>query len=309
MEESRTIELAAVAPFDLAKTVAALRRRPNVLTDDFSDGEYRRVLPLSGRERVLGARQVAPDRVQVRALDGPLAEVERAEAAAIMRRMLGLDVDLAPLAASVADDPLLSGLLRRLAGMKPPRYPALWVTFASVVPYQQVSLESGVAVTNRLIAALGTRHERAEHVSYGFPSPAAFLAAEPDTLRACGLSAAKVRTLRAIAERILSGELAEEEISALDDEAAVTRLTALPGIGPWSAQIVLLRGFRRLTVFPAGDAGAIRNLRVLYDLPQEEVARKAEAILRQMGPWRGYLYFLLLGSNLLKRGLIQPTTE
>jgi DNA-3-methyladenine glycosylase II len=123
------------------------------------------------------------------------------------------------------------------------------------------------------------------------------------------LSAAKVRALRAIAERIVSGELTEREIAALDDEAAVARLTTLPGIGPWSAQIVLLRGFRRLSVFPAGDAGAIRNLRVLYDLPQEDVARKGEAILRQMGPWRGYLYFLLLGSNLLKRGLIEPASE
>jgi DNA-3-methyladenine glycosylase II len=309
MEPTGTIDLPAVVPFDLAKTVAALRRRPNALTDDMCDGEYRRVLTLGGRERVLGVRQIAPDRVRVRGLDGAPVDAESNEAAAIIQRMLGLDVDLAPLAARLEGDPLLSGLLRRLAGMKPPRYPALWITFASIVPYQQVSLESGVAVTNRLITALGTRHGVAGQVAYGFPSAATFLRAEPEVLRVTGLSAAKIRALRAIAERIEAGELTEEEIAPLGDEAAIARLTALPGIGPWSAQIVLLRGFRRLTVFPQGDAGAIRNLRVLYDLPQEEVARKGEALLRLMGPWRGYLYFLLLGSNLLARGLVEPAEE
>src|SRR5579862_2358016 len=87
------IELPALAPFDLAQTVAALRRRPQSLTDALVADEFRRVLPVGGRERLLGVRQVAADRVRLRALDGPLAAGdERAEAAALVTRMLGLDV-------------------------------------------------------------------------------------------------------------------------------------------------------------------------------------------------------------------------
>lgn len=308
-QDEQAFELSAVAPFDLAQTVAALRRRPHSLTDTLVEDEYRRVLLLVGRERLLGVRQVAPDRVRVRALDGPLAEDERQEAAALVTRVLGLDVDLAPVRAIAREDAGIRALAAGLAGLKPPRYPSLWVTFASVVPYQQVSLESGVAVMNRVIAALGTPHEREGIVYYGFPRPERLLAAEPDALRGCGLSAAKVRTLTALAERIVAGELTEEQLEALSDAEAEERLRALPGIGPWSAHLVLLRGFRRLAIFPAGDSGATRNLRLFLGVPESEVPHASAALLERLGPYRGYLYFLLLGRSLLARGLIAPSTE
>ncbi|MBF6591372.1 MAG: DNA-3-methyladenine glycosylase 2 family protein [Ktedonobacterales bacterium] len=305
MSATDSLELAAVPPFDLAMTVAALRRRPHSLTDALVDGEYRRVLSLDGVERLVGVRQLAPDRVRVRALDGPLGSAAGEEAARLVERMLGLRVDLAPVAARVAGDAHLAALFRRLAGMKPPRFPSLWVTFACVVPYQQVSLEAGVAVMNRVIQALGTRHLYEGQTYFGFPTPERFRAADVAMLRGRGLSAAKVRTLTHVAELILSGELTEAEIEPLEDAAAVARLTALPGIGPWSAHLVLLRGLRRLSVFPAGDSGASRNLRLLFDVPADDLPRLERALLETLGPWRGELYFLLLGRSLLARGLIQ----
>jgi DNA-3-methyladenine glycosylase II len=307
MTESEPFELPAIAPFDLGQTVEALRRRPHSLTDYTVDSEYRRVLPLSAGERVICVRQIAADRVAVRALDGPLSGDERTRAAALVTRILGLSVDLGPLAALARDDEQIHALYQGLAGLKPPRYPSLWVTFASVVPYQQVSLESAIAVMNRIIAALGTTHEVEGSVYFGFPSAETFLGADPDLLRRCGLSTAKVRTLTSLAERVTRGELIEAQIEPLPDDEAVQQLSALPGIGPWSAQIVLLRGFRRLSVFPAGDAGANRNLRLFLDIPPEDLPRAVAALLAKLGPYQGYLYFMLLGRNLLSRGLIPPS--
>jgi DNA-3-methyladenine glycosylase II len=121
-----------------------------------------------------------------------------------------------------------------------------------------------------------------------FPSAEAVAAMDEAALRACGLSAAKARAVHAAAEAVRSRELREEDLEALPSAGAAERLLALPGIGPWSAALVLLRGLGRLDVFPAGDSGATRRLRTA--LPGASGARLLDAL----GPWRGMLYFHLL---------------
>jgi DNA-3-methyladenine glycosylase II len=192
-------------------------------------------------------------------------------------------------------------LALRLAGMKPPRFPSLWDAFCQIVPFQLVSLSAAVATLNRFVMALGPRVE-VEGVSYwGMPTPASVLSAEMATLRGCGLSASKAQTLRGLAAQALVGELDEALLDMASDEELIARLIRLPGIGPWSAQVALLRGFGRLSVFPAGDSGATRGLRELFsEEPQPDEA--ARALLQRLGAWRGYLYFMLLGRRLLADG-------
>lgn len=299
------MSLRAVPPFDLALTVAVLRRRASHAVEVFEGGEYRRVLTLAGRRRLVGVRQVAPDSVALRGLDGPLAPEEVRAAAASVERMLGLGVDMAPVRDVFAEDPRLAPLVERLAGMKPPRFVSLWVTLLSVVPFQQVSLDAGMAVLNRVITRLGATLECGGRTYYAFPTPEQWLAAEPEALRGCGLSAAKVRTLTGAAGAIAGGTLREEDIEAASDEEAVARLTALPGIGPWSAHVILLRGFRRLSFYPAGDSGAARNLNTLFELPGRGESAEARAIVERLGAYRGYLYFVLLAWKLLATGAIE----
>lgn len=107
-------------------------------------------------------------------------------------------------------------------------------------------------------------------------------------------------TVRALARAIESGELSEAALEVLPTAAARERLIALPGVGPWSAAVVLLRGFGRLDVFPPGDAGALRSLRALLPTPADSPQRVIECF----GERRGYLYFCLLGRSLLAKGLI-----
>lgn len=309
MHPAREMILHATLPFDLHATVEAMRRRPNNRVEVWHDGEYRRVLSLGGRPTLFDVRQVAPDRIAVCVLD-PVADNAALEVGGeLLGKMLGTGVDLAQAQARARVIPELAPYVAPLAGMKPPRFPSLWETLLAVIPFQQVSLAAGVAVLNRLVEALGPRIEYDNHVYLGMPSPEAVLAAPTETLRGSGLSAAKVSTLRGVAERAVAGELDERQFAGLDDEAAIARLTALPGIGPWSAQLVLLRGLRRLSIFPQGDSGATRTLAGVLDLPIDESRERARQVLAALGPDRGYLYFLLLGSRLLRQGIIAGTTE
>jgi len=80
-------------------------------------------------------------------------------------------------------------------------------------------------------------------------------------------------------------------------------LTELPGIGPWSANLVLLRGLGRVDVFPPGDRGATVALQGMLQLRS---ARELDTVIDKLGDQRGLLYFCVLGSKLLERGLIRP---
>lgn len=306
MSDSMTsFTLRALPPFDLALTVAVTRRRPTNLVDTWSDGVYRRMLRVGGRERLIAIRQTGLATVEVSTLDGPLTPVERDELSPLLGRMLGLARDLTPVVAAFSCYEPLARLLTQLEGMKPPRYPDLWTTLVGVVPYQQVSLEAGQAISNRMIVDIEPRAVYNDTVYYNYPTPEQFLLASDEQTRAWGLSIAKVKTLRSGAEAILSGSIREDELVGLDDDAAIARLTQLHGIGRWSAQVILLRGLGRLSAFPLGDSGAQRAFKAIFGWEAGEVDARRTELLAALSEWRGYLYFVLLGTRLLETGQIE----
>ena len=304
-DNTTTFMLRALPPFDLALTVAVTRRRPTNLVDTWSGDVYRRVLRIGGRERLIAIRQIDPAIIEVTALDGLLTNNEREELSLLLARMLGLTRDLTPVVAAFSCYEPLARLLTQLEGMKPPRYPDLWTTLVGVVPYQQVSLEAGQAISNRMIADIGPRATYNDTVYYNYPTAEQFLRASDEQTRTWGLSVAKVRTLRSGAEAVLSGSIREDELVDLDDEAAIARLTQLHGIGRWSAQVILLRGLGRLSAFPLGDSGAQRAFKAIFGWESGEVDARRTELLAALSEWRGYLYFVLLGTRLLETGQIE----
>ncbi|MGH9324989.1 MAG: DNA-3-methyladenine glycosylase family protein, partial [Vicinamibacteria bacterium] len=136
---------------------------------------------------------------------------------------------------------------------------------------------------------------------HAFPTARSIAEARLEALRKCGLSSRKAESLRHLARAIESGELTEEEIASMSTNDALGTLAELPGIGPWSAGLVLLRGLGRLDIFPPGDVGAERGLRAAMRLgPEPSLSR----IVERFGAHRGYLYFCALGGGLLTSGLI-----
>jgi DNA-3-methyladenine glycosylase II len=175
-----------------------------------------------------------------------------------------------------------------------------------VVPFQQLSLDAGVAIIGRLVERVGTPLERDGRCLYAFPAAATVATARVDRLKQCGLSARKAETLRFLAKLIAAGELREQDLCRLSSPDALRLLTELPGIGPWSASLVLLRGLGRLDVFPPGDVGAAAGLRALMRLRAQA---PLERVIERFGDYRGYLYFYALGGRLLAKGLIRECTH
>lgn len=261
-----------------------------------------RVLEVNGRPVLVEVENRgtldAPDVRYLTRGDEPSAAIT-----ANLRRVLGLDVDPAFLRFPVPIGGALRTAVVALRGMRPPRFTNLFESFLNVIPFQQLSLDAGVSIIGRLVQRFGRPVEHRGRQYHSSAGARAIAAARLQQLRACGLSRGKAQTLRNLARMIEARELREEEISQMPSRQALHALMELPGIGPWSAALVLLRGFGRLDVFPPGDVGAARGLRPLLQLdPGMSIDRAVECF----GDRRGYLYFCGLGANLLARELIRP---
>ena len=262
-----------------------------------SDGTYARALSGADGGYVVGVRQAAPDALVVH-VEGSPTDVPRA--LALVRRMLGVDRTVARFDAGAARVPWLAALATRMRGVRPPRYPSLWEACVNAIVFQQVSLIAASAILRRTIEALGAPVRAWDLVLHAFPEPTAFAAASDATLRAAGLSIAKVSTLRRMAETIASGELTEPMLEERDSADASALLCRTKGVGPWTAAVVLLRGLGRLDVFPANDSGVARGLAELAELAGADV--DVAATLAELGDERGMLYYHLLLARLERRG-------
>jgi DNA-3-methyladenine glycosylase II len=141
---------------------------------------------------------------------------------------------------------------------------------------QQLSTKAARAIYGRLTERYGGRT----------PTPEEVLADDPDAMRtAAGLSHAKVRYLRSLAECILDGTLDLERLDEEPDEEIIVRLTAVKGIGRWSADMFLMFHLQRPDVLPVGDLGIRRAVMLLYGL---DVLPDPASMERIAEPWRPY---------------------
>jgi len=144
-------------------------------------------------------------------------------------------------------DPVLSALIDR-HGPPPRRRPVpvsrRFESLAEVIVYQQLAGRAAATIHGRFVAALR-----------GSVSPEAVLAAPAELLASSGLSGAKASSIRDLADKVASGQIALERMGRLPDEAVVEHLTQVRGIGPWTAQMFLLGTLARLDVWPTGDYG------------------------------------------------------
>ncbi len=299
--------LATRAPFHLEATVRVLQRRPTNLVDVWTeDNRYHRAFAVEEGVALVTVENRGtidqPD-VHFTVPCGNPSSASRAALGESVRRILGLDLDPEPMQRLAEAPRALAPTALALRGMRPPRFAGLFETFGNVIPFQQVSLDSGVAIVARLVERFGKALEHEGRRFHTFPDARVVAGAPLEAIRACGLSRVKADTLRRVATAIASGELTEEKLSAMRSADAVQFLSELRGIGPWSASLVLLRGLGRLDVFPPGDVGVAQGLQKVAGI---STGRSLDRMLRRFGDQRGYLYFCSLGGALLARGLIHP---
>jgi DNA-3-methyladenine glycosylase II len=239
----------------------------------------------------------APD-LRLEVHGGPVGGVTMDRVVAMVRWMLGLDADVPPSDWLAKRVPLLVPTLARLRGFRPPAFPDLFATCLAVLPYQQLSLDAGTAIMGRLVERFGPTIRYEGEKWHDFPFPKVIAEASESDLVGVGLSRAKALALQRLAGHAIAGDLGCSRYEGLSTAEAMAELQKLPGIGPWSAAVLALRGMRRLDAFPGGDTGAAKSLTVLLGAHQKLAPADAVEFANRLGDQRGYLYYLLLGSRM-----------
>jgi DNA-3-methyladenine glycosylase II len=184
-QASRTFVLRPVPPFRLDLTVWALRRRRRNLMDRWDGTTYRRVVVVGRRPTELAVRQAgssAAPRLSVTATPAPRTVLDKRHVRVTLERLLGLRIDLTDWYHMAEDDERLRPLAERFRGMKPPRFPTMFEAVINALACQQLSLEVGLELLNRLAAIAGATFGTPQDSRYAFPTAPGGGAADTGTV-------------------------------------------------------------------------------------------------------------------------------
>jgi DNA-3-methyladenine glycosylase II len=237
-----------------------------------------------GVHRVVGGREVrlesAPGGADVEPLDDETAPVARA--------VLGAEFELEPFYAWAQDNEVLRELVPLLAGLRPPLAPDPYETLVSAISAQQVSLFAAFAVRNRMVERFG---ERAGH-AYAFPTRERMAQAREEELTDLGFSRRK-------AEYVIGAARSDVDLAALhnlsDEEVKVT-LTAIRGLGEWTADWFLARYLARPHAWPAGDLGLVKAVSRFYFAGRKLTIAEVRQFGERLDPFQNLsAHYLLTG--------------
>jgi len=293
------ISLPLPRPFNVTRTLSFLQNSALRTPYHFVDARrVRRLVRLDGRPVVVefGFPAVPGARLRV-AVVRPTADRRRRgerdpAVAPALRRLAAtvwsLDDDLARCYRIFKGDPVMAPFLGRCRGLRMIRTADLYEALLIAVVNQQVSVASAESIRRKMNAALGDRviGDGITYITY--PPPRRLLAARPSTLGEVGLSRQKARYVVEIADRAAAGALAPVLFDGLDDEAAIAKLMEIPGVGRWTAEIVLMRGLGRTDVFPAGDLGLTVAVQRALGRKNRPTENELRALAEQWKGWRSY---------------------
>ncbi len=182
----------------------------------------------------------------------------------------------------------MEGLVRRIGPLAPAqrrrgRPDDAYGSLVRTIVGQQLSTKAARSIYGRLTKLFGDRP----------PTPGELLSTDDELLRTCGLSRPKVRYLRDLADRVISGAIDLRSLHDLPDDEVIQQITAVKGLGRWSADMFLMFHLGREDVLPVGDLGVRRAVERAYGLPEIPDAGTLQDLARPWSPHRTLASFYL----------------
>ncbi len=296
------ITLAVDGPFDAAATLVRYHRWGEDPATRLDGGVLRRVVRRGERlvpYEVRASGTVNDARLTVVVPGGGGADVARAVTVEV-RRLYGLDFDLPGFYRMAKADPALGPLVEPLYGLRPTLAPTPLEMLVGSISAQQVNLSFAFACRARLVRRWGTPVETAGGVVYAFPAAAALAAARLREYRALKFSTRKGEYIRDVARGLVRGSLDLDALMTAPSADVIATLTALRGLGRWTADWFLARCCGRGDVCPAGDLAVRKAFEHHYARRGRTLSE--EAIRRRARAWGAYqnlaVHYLLAGMRL-----------
>lgn len=179
-------------------------------------------------------------------------------------------------------DPLLSALIGSLEAPTFASSARPFLALARSILYQQLATKAAQTIYARFLALFGGGGEDGEDGV----SPDSLLALSPQQLRQAGVSGRKAGYLHDLAENFRSGALSDESILEMEDEALLTALTRVKGIGVWSVHMFMMFSLHRPDVLPVGDLGVRKGVQAMHELKELPKPLEMEELCEKWRPYR-----------------------
>lgn len=278
--------------FNFSENLQYLSRSADECMFHIKDGKVIRAIDVEGKPVLFGMKG-HPDGILVtmngEGMEGAEVGVER-----FVRDWLDLARDLEPFYELGEQDPLLRDAVRRHRGLRVVGIPDLFETFVWAILGQQITVAFAYVLKRRFVETFGQAIEADGVTHYLFPAAEKVAGLEPETLRELKITTRKSEYIVGVARLIAEGELTKEGLLALGDDRAIEhRLTAIRGIGPWTANYVLMRCLRSPDAYPAADVGLHNALKLVAGLERKPALPEVESIAEPWKGWRAYATFYL----------------
>lgn len=289
-------------------TVWALRRRKSNIIDRWDGHRYTRIIVAENDPIKVTAHQEGPpgdpEIVIILQSENGIDLKLQNDIDLLVNKMLGLTIDLRPFYKLADANDLLRPLAAQFSGLRPPRFSGLFEALLNAIACQQITLDVGLLVLNRLAERFGKRFEDEDGIFHAFPRPEDLKDVPEGDIKSLGFSHNKAMAIKGLASDILDEGVDLGKLENMNDREAVEYLSRIRGIGRWSAEYALLRGLGRLDSFPGDDIGAQNNLKRLFRLDHKAGYDEIKALTSAWHPYEGLVYFHLLLENLHRKGLI-----
>jgi DNA-3-methyladenine glycosylase II len=286
-----TFTLAARGPFSLAASTRFLEGFTPAGYSEKADEPLELAFPVEGSWATAGVRVhgtstgVAGEILYPAGPSPELAAAVRAQVA----RILSLDVDGSGFPAVGEQDPVVAGLQRRYPGLRPVGFWSPYEAAAFAIIGQRIRIRQAATIKSQLAEQLGQAVPFGGHTVAAFPAPARLAVLEQ--FRA--LSGRKPEWLRSLGQAALDGRLDAAHLRAQPYDEAVAGLTELPGIGPFAAELTLLRGAGEPDRIPRHETRLARAVALAYGLPALPTAAELDKLSENWRPYRTWVTLLL----------------
>ena len=291
------IQLSVDGPLDVAATLARYHLWGEDPANGVVDHAFLRVARVGARLLPYMVRWrggIDDVRLTISA-PGPCAATAATAVMAEVRKIFGLDFDLAAFYRMAKADAALAEIVEALPGLRPTLTPNPLEMLVGSITAQQVNLAFAFTLRGRLVRRYGTALRIAGHTIYAFPAASVLATVDVSELRSMQFSQRKAEYVRDVARAVVDG-LDIDGLAGSDDTAVIERLTALRGLGRWTADWFLARCAGRGRVCPAGDLAVRKAFDHYYgrgrSLSEEAIRRRAA----RWGPHQNLaIHYLLAG--------------
>lgn len=275
-------------PFGYRETVQYLQRSSNECMYRVVDDKIYMLIPAGTDSTVVEIDGVQEGCLRIRYIGDGISTTSAARNAAVrfVREWFDLDTDLAPFYEMAEHDALLRQAVHRNYGLRLIGIPDMFEALCWGIIGQQINLTFAYTLKRRFVEQFGTSAELDGQLYWTFPSPERVAALHVADLIPLQLTSKKAEYLIGVARLVAEGKLSKERLLATGDcQAAEKQLVAIRGIGPWTANYVLMRCLRFPSAFPIDDVGLHLALKQLLGLEQKP---SKEQILQLSAHWTGW---------------------